>query len=173
MTRAEAQKILPLLSKHEGVWDGWYRHYDPNGKLVDAHRSRLICRFPDNGQYPYHQTNHYSWADGKKEVRDFPADIRDGRMWFDNELIKGWAAEVPLDDLNRTVMLYWKRKGDDDLYLYEMIQLSDDGQARHRVWHWYRNGRIVSRTLIDETRVSNEWRGIKGESFAGEPVGAA
>ena len=85
---------------------------------------------------PYHQTNFYSWVDGKTEVRDFPAQYRDGRMWFDNEVIEGWAAEVPLDTFNRTVMLYWKRKGDPDLYLYEMIQLSDDGNHRHRVWHW-------------------------------------
>lgn len=28
----------------------------------------------------YHQTNHYTWADGRTEVRDFPALIRDGRL---------------------------------------------------------------------------------------------
>jgi len=168
-----AKQMLPLLSKHEGVWDGWYRHYDANGKMKDEHRSRLVCRFPDSGPLPYHQTNHYSWADGKTEVREFPAQVHDGRMWFDNELIKGWAAEVPLDDLNRTVMLYWKRKGDDDLYLYEMIQLSDCGKYRHRVWHWYRAGRIVERTLIDEERVSHEWRGITGATFAGDALPAS
>lgn len=172
MTKNEVQQMLPQLSKHEGVWDGWYRHYDPNGKLIDEHQSRLVCRFPDDGPLPYHQTNFYSWADGKREARDFPAEVRDGRMWFDNELITGWAAEVGLDEFNRTVMLYWKRKGDDDLYLYEMIQLSDDGQARHRVWHWYRAGRIVSRTLIDEARVSYQWRGITEPSYAGDPIPA-
>ena len=71
-----AKQMLPLLSKHEGVWDGWYRHYDPNGKMIDEHKSRLVCRFPDSGPLPYHQTNHYSWHggkdDGKREVRDFP-----------------------------------------------------------------------------------------------------
>jgi hypothetical protein len=38
------------------------------------------------------------------------------------------------------------------------------------VWHWYRAGRLVSRTLIDEERASHSWRGIVGDSFAGEPV---
>jgi hypothetical protein len=170
---SQIKRALPLLAKHEGVWDGWYRHYDANGNKIDEHRSRLVCRFPDAGPYPYHQTNHYSWAGGKTEVRDFPAEYRDGRLWFDNDLIKGWAAEVPLDEFNRTVMLYWKRKGDDNLYLYEMIQTDDAMTVRHRVWHWYRDGHLVSRTLIDEKRMSHEWRGIEGPSFAGDPLPAA
>jgi hypothetical protein len=173
---SEIKRGLPLLSKHEGVWDGWYRHYDPNGNKIDEHRSRLICRFPEAGDaefqsgQPYQQSNFYSWPDGKTDVREFPAAYRDGRLWFDNELIDGWAAEVGLDEHHRTVMLYWKRKGDDDLYLYEMIQLSDCGKYRHRVWHWYRHGRIVSRTLIDEERASHQWRGVKSPSFAGDPL---
>ena len=43
---------LPLLARHEGVWDGWYRHYDPQGDKVDEHRSRLVCRFPASGPHP-------------------------------------------------------------------------------------------------------------------------
>jgi len=161
---------LPLLARHEGVWDGWYRCYDPNGEKIDEHRSRLVCRFPSEGPHPYHQTNHYSWADGRTEVREFPADYQYGRLIFDNELITGWAAEEPLDDHHRSVMLYWLRKGDPDVCLYEMIQLSDCGQYRHRIWQWYRAGRILQRTLIDEERVSHRWEGIKGHSFFGDPL---
>ena len=68
------------------------------------------------------------------------------------------------------MMLNWVRKGDADLYLYEMIQLSDCGKYRHRVWHWYRAGRLVSRTLIDEERASYNWRGIVGDTFAGDDI---
>jgi hypothetical protein len=39
------------------------------------------------------------------------------------------------------------------------------------VWHWYRDGRIVQRTLIDETFVSRDWRSVNGPSFAGDPLG--
>ncbi len=164
------RQSLPILARHEGVWDGVYRSYDPDGNKVDEHSSRLVCRFPDEGSVPYHQTNHYRWADGRTEVRDFPADFRDGRLQFDNELIVGWAAEVPLDEHARTVMLYWLRKGEQGLCLYEMIQISDCGRFRHRVWHWYRDGRIVQRTLIDEQKVSDDWRPIQGASFAGDPI---
>ncbi|MBY0423783.1 MAG: hypothetical protein K2Q06_15875, partial [Parvularculaceae bacterium] len=114
-------------------------------------------RFPKSGPYPYHQTNHYAWADGRREIRDFPADIRDGRIFWDNELITGWAADVALDEFRRTTMLNWVRKGEADTYLYEMIQISDDGEVRHRVWHWYKKGRLIQRTLIDEMRVASDW----------------
>jgi hypothetical protein len=155
----DIKSVMPLLARHEGVWDGWYRTYDAQGNAIDEHRSRLVCRFPDSGPYPYHQTNHYTWADGRTEERDFPATLRDGRIWFDTELITGWAAEVELDEFRRTVMLYWERKGEPDLYLYEMIQLSDCGRHRHRVWQWIRGGRLEMRTLIDEEKVSDSWEG--------------
>ena len=132
----DLRKEMPLLARNEGVWEGWYRYYDARtGKLTDEHRSRLLCRFPVDGPVPYHQTNYYFWEDGKREVRDFPADYRDGRIWWDNELIKGWAAHMSPDDYNRSTCLNWVRQGEPDLYLYEMIQLSDDGKNRCRTWH--------------------------------------
>ena len=151
---------MPILTRGEGVWEGWYRYYDAKtGAKVDEHKSRLLCRFPENGPYEYHQTNYYFWEDGRKEIRDFPANYRDGRIWWDNEHITGWAAAMQPDDLNRSTCLNWTRKGEPDLYLYEMIQLSDDNQFRSRTWHWFRNGRCFQRTLIDEVFVTRDWRG--------------
>jgi hypothetical protein len=150
---------MPILCKHAGIWDGSYRYYDAAGNKVDEHASRLVCRLPESGPYEYHQTNFYTWDDGRTDIRDFPANYRDGRIWFDNELIKGWAAEVGLDDFGRTLMLNWVRVGEPDMYLYEMIQVSDCGQLRHRVWHWYKAGALIQRTLIDEKKVSDSWDG--------------
>lgn len=150
---------MPILSSNEGVWVGWYRYYDIDGNQIDAHRSKLICRFMDEGaDVPYHQTNIYEWEDGKKEVREFPAGYKDKRLWFDNDLIYGWAAEVPLDEYNRTTMLNWVRKGESDLYLYEMIHNSDCGKYRSRVWQWLKAGKIHMRTLIDEEKKTDNWR---------------
>lgn len=154
---------MPLLARHEGVWDGIYVCYNAAGGRIDEHRSRLFCRFPEHGEFPYHQTNHYVWADGRTDIRDFPATYADKRVWWDNELIKGWAAEVALDQYCRTVMLYWQRQGDPSLYLYEMIQMADDGQSRCRTWHWIRNGQLETRTAIQETLVSRDWRAIEKE----------
>ncbi len=154
---------MPLLARHEGVWDGVYTYYNAAGEKIDEHKSRLFCRLPDGGDYPYHQTNYYTWDDGRTETREFPAAYRDGRIWWDNELIKGWAAEVGLDQNNRTMMLYWQRQGDPSLYLYEMIQLSDDGQSRCRTWHWIRDGKLETRTAIQESFVGRDWAGIEKE----------
>jgi len=156
------REAMPILARHEGVWEGTYTYFNAANEKVDEHASRLLCRFPDEGPYPYHQTNHYTWADGRTEVREFPAEYRDGRIWWDNELIKGWAAEVPLDEYNRTVMLYWQRQGDPQLYLYEMIQLSDDGLNRCRTWHWIRSGVLETRTSIQEKLVTRDWRSFAG-----------
>ena len=157
--RQTLKEKIPLIARNEGVWEGTYRHVDADGKPVDEHRSRLICRFPTDDDY--HQTNHYYWPDGRTEVRDFPSRVEQNRLVFFTE-IDGWAAEVPLDDYNRTMMLYWKRKGDDTLYFYEMIQLSDCGLYRSRVWQWFRDGRLAQRTLIDEAKVADDWRAYEG-----------
>ncbi len=156
---SELKRAMPLLASQEGIWDGWYRYYDAEGRQVDAHRSRLVCRFPASGPVPYHQTNHYSWDDGRRDVREFPATYRDGRLWFDNELISGWAAEVALDTHGRSIMLHWVRKGEPETYLYEMIQVSDCRRYRTRVWQWINAGRIRMRTLIDEEKHSDSWEG--------------
>ncbi len=67
-------------------------------------------------------------------------------------------------------MLNWTRSAEPGTYLYEMIHLSDCGNYRARVWQWFREGRLTQRTLIDEQRVSSNWRQISGPSFAGEPL---
>jgi hypothetical protein len=149
------KESMPLLSRHEGVWEGFYRYYDAAGNKTDEHKSRLICRFPN--EHSYHQTNLYFWEDGKTEVRDFPTRIENQRIVFYTE-IDGWAAEVPLDEFHRTVMLHWVRKTETDLYLYEMIQLSDCGKARARVWQWFKGDRLFQRTLIDERLLSRDWQ---------------
>ncbi len=162
----DLRTAMPILARQEGVWEGVYRYYDEQGRLVDEHQSRLVCRMPKDGALDYHQTNHYRWVDGRVETRQFPAMYRDGRIWFQNELIDGWAAEVPLDAFKRTLMLYWVRKGEPDTYLYEMIQIDDAARQRTRVWQWIREGRIRMRTLIDEQKVSDTTDGYDGNQPA-------
>jgi hypothetical protein len=159
---------MPLLARHEGVWDGTYTYYNPAGEKVDEHTSRLFCRFVGEGaDERYHQTNYYTWPDGRTETRDFPASYRDKRVWWDNDLIQGSAWEVGEDDRSRSVMLYWQRTGDPELYLYEMIQIADDGATRCRTWHWIRKGQLETRTAIQERRVSHDWRAVEKEMELG------
>jgi hypothetical protein len=157
---AEFRRRMPQLMHSGGVWEGWYRYYDAKtGALTDQHRSRLICRIMEpTDPYPYYQTNQYFWDDGRTDFREFPAWYHDGRIWWDNELITGWAAPMQPDDYARTTCLNWTRRGEPGLYLYEMIQHAADGIHRSRVWQWFKDDICVQRTLIDEKRVSHDWR---------------
>jgi hypothetical protein len=160
MSTKNIREAMPLLAANGGVWEGVYRHYDAaTGKLTDEHLSRLICRIIEGEAHDYHQTNYYFWQDGRTDIREFPASYRDGRIWFDNELITGWAAAMQPDDFNRSQCLNWTRNGEPGLYLYEMIQNSDDFKYRHRTWQWFRDGRCFQRTLIDEHFVTADWQG--------------
>lgn len=140
---------MPLLARHDGEWEGEYVVVDAEGNVTDRHRSYLECRFPEGEPgVDYHQTNTYTWADGTQEVHRFPARYADGAIWFDTERIKGHAWEV--DD--RCVVLTWVYQGREQLHLYELIHLSEDGNHRARVWQWFRDDELFQRTLIKEVR---------------------
>lgn len=145
---------MPLLARHEGEWRGVYTHVDATGTVVDRHESHLTCAFPSDGTADYHQTNRYTWPDGRQEIHEFPGHYDGyGRMHFDTERIKGvtWA-------LDENVMyLTWRYKSADpsvDQRLFEIIVLSDDGTQRSRTWQWLEHGVCVRRTLINESRES-------------------
>ena len=148
---------MPLLARHEGEWKGTYIHIDAEGHILDQHASHLSCEFPQDGPYPYFQTNRYTWADGRSEEIKFPATYHDGKLWFDTERIKGYAWEV--DD--KTILLTWVYTTEPENYLYEMIQLSPCGNHRARTWHWFKDGQLFKRTLIKEERDSNAECGMR------------
>jgi hypothetical protein len=140
---------MPLLVRHEGEWVGTYTITDAEGNILDRHQSHLICSFPHEGEYPYVQTNIYTWPDGRREELSFPATYHDGKIWFDTERIKGFAWEV--DPI--TIILTWTYSFDPAKALYETIQISPDGNHRARNWQWFEHGELVKRTLIKEKRL--------------------
>ncbi len=152
----DIKQALPLLARHEGEWKGEYIYVDAEGNVTDRHASHLSCTFPSEGPHPYYQINRYQWADGRSEELHFPASLSpDGtRILFDTDRIIGWAADVPLDEANRTTMLMWERKDLPNAYLYEMIQIDDTNTKRARTWHWFKDGELYQRTIIKEVRVA-------------------
>ncbi len=163
--RREKQNLmrqkLPLI---EGVWDGTYRYLDDQGRLIDQHSSRLILRFAEKGTYPLLQTNIYTWDDGRRDRRHFAVDYINGRLLYDNDLIKGYFERVAEDDNGLTTLGYWRRKDMDGVYFYEMIQRSADRKNRTRVWQCIKEkGGIFRRTIIDEVHVSDNWQAYRHE----------
>lgn len=156
-----------LLAAQAGVWDGEYVHLDENHRIIDRHQSRLVCRLFDgpDGDAKLCQTNIYTWDDGQQEIRYFEGVFRGDRIWIQNDLIDGWTSEVELDATRRTIMVGWTRPSEPGFRYYEMITVAEDGKAKNRTWHWYRQGRLFQRTLINEERVAKDWRQYDDPGF--------
>ncbi len=160
-------EMMPIVADQAGVWEGEYVHLDADHNIIDRHKSRLVCRLEDgpDGEAKLSQTNIYTWADNTQEIRYFDGTFRGDRVWINNDLINGWTASVSLDQTSRTIMVGWTRAHEPDFRYYEMITVAEDGNAKNRTWHWYRKGRLFQRTVIDENRVSRDWKAHDDPSY--------
>ena len=140
---------MPVLARYEGEWVGTYTVIDNEGNILDKHKSHLICEFDENGSYPFLLTNRYEWTDGKREEYKFPGTYRDKKLWFDTDLLNGYAWEV--DD--STILFWFAYKDIPEMYNYEIIIISPCNNYKTRTWHWFKNNQIYKRTLIQEQRI--------------------
>jgi hypothetical protein len=158
---------MPLVADQAGVWDGEYVHLNANHEIIDRHKSRLVCRLQEDD--PAHatlaQTNIYTWGPDDQEIRYFETVFRGDRLWVDNDLIKGWVGPDNMDLTKRTIMVGWVSKLDAGLSFYEFITVALDGNAKNRTWHWYREGRLFQRTIINEVRTSRDWKAYDDPSY--------
>ncbi|MGA3487438.1 DUF3598 family protein [Micromonosporaceae bacterium DT55] len=143
---------FPILARHMGEWRGEYVHLDPDGREIDRHASHLRMWEPQDGSCDVIQINTYTWPDGREEAIQFDGVLKGRDIHFDNDRISGYMNQW--DD--QTILLTWTYK---DLlkpgnYLYELIQLSKDGQEKVRTWHWMEDDRLVKRTVIRERKVA-------------------
>jgi len=158
-TTQQVREALPVLARHEGVWDGVFRRMDPAGKIKAEFNARIIKRFLPDEHWPkiYHQTNMYDLPDGQRQVIDTKGEYRDGKIHFASQRVTGWQLDDVSDPFNRTVFLYMVYNSDPDQYVYELINISDDGKYRTRMTQFLKGGRTTGRTLIDEELVSRDW----------------
>lgn len=140
---------MPAMLRHEGFWDGWYRHFDAGGALIDEHRTWTHCEFPDTGAFAYIQHNKLSWADGRSAEYRFGGAFRDGLLHWDTERFSGYGWQTHEDVL----MLRLERRDAPDAFYIEMITIAPDGQSRARTWQWFQGGKPWKRTLCDEWRI--------------------
>lgn len=164
-TAADLKAAQPVLASNEGVWEGMYRRYGADGKLMGEFNSRVVMRFQDGAPEDemYHQTNVYRFSNGKGQVIE-------SKGWFDGERlnfgsdrdIAGWAADDQTDPHGQTCLLHMEvhsatpqlAKG---TICYELVQLSACGNYRARAAQYVQDGRIVMRTMIDEELVERDW----------------
>jgi hypothetical protein len=153
---AEVKARFPVLARSEGVWAGTFRRLDAEGRIVAEFKSRVTKRYLVDAPWPriYHQTNHYEFPDGTSQHLETYGEFRDGRIHFESERVKGWQLDDPADPYKRTVLLHMVYKDRPEEYVYELINVSDDGRYRTRMTQFLKDGRTVQRTLIDEEKLA-------------------
>ena len=141
--------IMPAMLKHEGIWEGTYRHIDAENEMIDIHHARVVCEFPSEGPYGYIQRNLFTWGDGREYRSVLNGVLRDGKLCWDTETFDGSAWETDHD----LILLNLNRKDEPGANFFEIICMGESGVDRARTWHWFRDGRLYKRTLCDETRI--------------------
>ncbi len=140
---------MPAMLLHEGWWEGWYRHYDLEGALLDAHKVRTRCEFPEAGEWHYTQHNWLSWDDGRSAHYQFGGRLDGERLVWRTDRFAGYGWQTAED----TLMLKLDRADVADAYYIEMINIAPDRQSRARTWQWFQAGRPWKRTCCDEWRI--------------------
>ena len=141
------QKNMPNFYRHVGKWIGTYRHCTPTGALNDSYEVRITVEFPTDGSCDFRLITHNVWSDGRDSRGLYEAHFRDGRLWFDGDLL-GSLWEI--DEF--TAYLRFRFRDDPSIEVCEMLQLSPDGKHRARTWHWFRDKILFQVTLTDERR---------------------
>jgi hypothetical protein len=148
--RAALTAAMPAMLTHEGWWDGWYRHLDTDGTLLDAHRVRTRCEFPEDGHWHYIQHSFLSWEDGREAHYEFGGRLKGERLVWDTERFRGYGWQTHDD----TLMLRLDRLDVPGAHYLEMISIAPNGRSRARTWQWFRDGAPWKRTLCDERRIA-------------------
>lgn len=153
ISREQMLRRMPVLARMEGVWDGQFRRVDASGELIEAVASRVIARFlPDGEAYDYHQVNiTRPGEEGEQRIESWGKWDVD-RLRFSNARLNGWAQDLAADESGLTAVFSMTFTDGSGLTVSEIVSLGEDGNSRMRATQYIRNGRIVRRTLIDETR---------------------
>lgn len=147
--RAALAAVMPAMLRHEGLWDGWYRHYDIEGVLLDVHRVKTRCEFPDAGAWHYIQHNWLTWDDGRSAHYEFGGRLVGDHLVWRTDRFSGYGWQTAED----TLMLKLDRADVPGAYYIEMINIAPDGQSRARTWQWFQAGHPWKRTCCNEARI--------------------
>ena len=136
------------FKQHDGIWEGTYVVFNArSGQIIDQFHSKLTCKQLNDNDY--HQTNEYTWSDGRTLVKEFPGQFRDGELYFDNSQLSGRTYQVN----SKTMIFAWKYKEKDDESYSEIITL-ENPIHRCRTWQHFKGGEFIKITVIDEKKVA-------------------
>jgi hypothetical protein len=163
--RAEAPILRPRLLEQQGVWRGTFRRTDADGSLQETFPSEIVIRVlgdagngAGEGVPRYHQTNLYRPENGPERRIEAHGTIADGRVWFRGSSYEGWAMDLDSGGHGRSCLIVMHSLDGSGPDVHEIVSLSEDGLHRARCAQFLRGGRLVGRTLIEEEKVSDDWR---------------
>lgn len=139
-------KLMPTIHEHAGLWEGEYQVVDLQGKVIDQHKSRVECVFPEQGEVVYIQRNHFIWDDGREYKVEFGGVLIEDRIFWDTDTFTGfgWQAAPNI------FLLELDRKDVEGASFSEAIVMGKSKRDRARTWHWFQQGKCYQRTLCNE-----------------------
>jgi ketosteroid isomerase-like protein len=142
-----------MIIQMQGDWSGTFRRYDAQGVLTETLPSRVEVRFPsDGGPNDYIQTNILQLANGQVQRLETNGKWDGDTLRFSSTRVEGVYQTLPQDPSGLNSVLQMSFKDGSGMTVSEIITLSPDGKSRMRAAQYIVAGKIVRRTLIDETR---------------------
>ena len=139
--------LMPTFARHEGRWTGTYTHMTPDQKVIDHYRVHITAELPDEGPVDFRLHTHNVWPDGREQRGIYEARFSGGKLLFEQQLIGSlW----DIDDVSSYLRFSFEH--DPSITVFEMLNISADGQNRARTWHWFRDQKLFQITLTDEWR---------------------
>ncbi|KEF41056.1 MAG: hypothetical protein ER33_13645 [Cyanobium sp. CACIAM 14] len=160
---------LPALVGQQGVWRGTFRRYDAEGKLLETFPSTITVRvFQEAGGWRYHQSSLYGPVEAPLRRLEAHGEIHSGRVWFASDRYEGWAMDLPGEApaVGSLIVMHPLQPGAPEVH--EITTCSPDGLRRWRVSQLLSEGRLIGRTVIDEEKLTGDWRAHDGAPSAGE-----
>jgi hypothetical protein len=158
-----ADADLPALVRQQGVWRGTFRRYDAQGDLLETFPSTITIRIhQEAGCWRYHQTSLHGPVDAPLRRIEAHGEIHSGRVWFRSDRYEGWAMDLPGATPDGGSLLVMRALESSAPDLHEIISCSPDGRHRWRVSQWLQEGRLTGRTVIEEEKLSDDWRTHQG-----------
>ena len=147
--RAELRQAMPAMLDHEGWWEGWYRDFDLDGKMIEERRVKTSCEFPDAGKWHYLQHNWLDWPDGRSATHAFGGRLDGDTIHWETDRFSGYGWQTK----EHCLVLRLDRLDVPGSHYVEMINLVPGAQKRARTWQWFRGDDPWKRTLCDEWRI--------------------
>ena len=140
----------PAFASNFGVWEGEAKHFSLQGEITTSYSTRLEIGARGN---KYSQRNIYTWADGRKVVKDLPGHFDEStrKLSYVSEKFTGDCIVVNED----TYLI----KGESDITvgsMCEIVRMSSDRKTRCRTVQLFKDGKPWMIVNVVEQKVSNE-----------------